>query len=174
MQITNAQATELLTAASKAIYKATARFGRVLSPSDVSDISNTAFVKTLENYSPDRGTIEALMYTVSYTVATDFLRGRNYAGGSKESHLSDLSTEDDEGNTSEVDVEDRAPSALDLMMSGEIDAKLTIALSELTTAQASAIKADLDDDRALSGSERIGKMRAIEAMQSVSYRRARK
>ena len=109
---------------------------------------------------------EAFAYRVAYRIALDFLRGREYAGGSKNHASLDAEVNTDDGSVTIGDlVPCQDPTALDLIMSGEIDAKLAVGLASLTPAQGSAIKADLADERALTGSERIGKMRAIEAMQ---------
>ena len=173
MNLSNADASQMLTSARKAISKVGGTF-RSFTRDEADDLVQTAIVKAIESYDASKGTPGACAYIVARTVATDYLRGRTYAGGNKVAGLSsDGSTSDEDGDSVALDLPDHVPSALDLLISGERTLSVADALAELTAPQREAVRADLADERILTGAERIAKMRAVESIQESVGRKRR-
>ncbi len=162
--LTNSQILEVYKSAEMAVNKYGARFGRKISADDNADLCQATAMKVIETFNPDKGTPGALAYLVAGNLAIDFLRGRSHAGGSKESHIGDMGSDDDEGHSSEYDAPDTAPNALDIMLANERSGKVARALGTLKPHQRAALSADLADERNLTGAERKAKHDAIKAL----------
>jgi DNA-directed RNA polymerase specialized sigma24 family protein len=165
MKISNTEAVQAMVSARKAISKIGASF-RSFTKEESEDLVQTAMIKAIESYDASKGTFGAIAYMVARTVATDYLRGRLYSGGSKLAGLSNDGTSTDEDGTEvQLDLPDYTPSALDLMISSARESEVATALGTLSATERSAISTVLADDRAMTGAERIARQRAIASLQ---------
>ncbi len=167
MKISNTEVVQAMVSARKAISKIGASF-RSFTKEESEDLVQTAMIKAIESYDASKGTFGAIAYMVARTVATDYLRGRLYSGGSKLAGLSNdtitLPTDDD-GSEIQIDLPDYAPSALDMMISSARESEVATALGTLSATERSAISTVLADERAMTGAERIARQRAIASLQ---------
>jgi DNA-directed RNA polymerase specialized sigma24 family protein len=165
MKISNTEATQAMVSARKAISKIGASF-RSFTKDEVDDLVQTSMIKAIESFDTSKGTFGAIAYMVARTVATDYLRGRLYSGGSKLAGLSNDGTSTDEDGTEiQVDLPDHAPTALDMMISSARESEVATALGTLSATERSAISTVLADERAMTGAERIARQRAIASLQ---------
>lgn len=115
---------------------------------------------------------EAFAFTVAYREAMDYLRNAKGKHRADKASLDAPTSSDDDNDQTMVDImPSHTPSALDMLMSGEIQTQVERALPQLSPTLRSVVSTVLADDRALTGAERISKMRAIDEIQgSVSHR----
>ncbi len=150
----------------KAIYKVSARYGRTL-PQDVrDDLSQVAVMKVYEAFNPEAGNVGQLAFVAGVNVATDYLRGKGYAGGTKIVGVE--GTSDDDGNVTEYEVPCMAPSPLAALIMMERQAEIACRIADsLPQAEREAILVSLDDERPMTGGERIGKIRGLDKLKDV-------
>lgn len=153
------------TSAEKAIWKAIGYSkGSRNQANHVADLVQETFVKILINYDPERGKIGGLAYTTAFNLALDFTRGRA-CYGAEHKGVSSLTVTDESGADIAMDIADGSVSARDIMIQSERDENIANAVASLSDAHKRALEVALADDVALSGADRIAKMRAIDALQ---------
>ena len=165
--LTNTQILDVYATAEKALRRTCAQTGWMLNDEDMADLQQQTLEKVIKSYDPARGTEpSALAWRVASNEARDFLRGRASAGAQKrDAREQSMSTEDEDGNVVSLDIADSAPNPLEMLEMRQLDAALTCAISELTPGQASGVAGFLaSDDDAMTGAERIAKMRAVDAL----------
>lgn len=161
---TKAQASEILVAARKGVSSVAGSFGRSFGKADMADLVAETAIRTLERFDASKGTVGGLAYTVARSVATDFLRGRQSAGGSKESALPT------DGETGEIlDIPDECESALDALVGREKSlgqsADLKLMLEALTPAQRKVLEDETDGPE--SGGDRVARCRALKTLRDM-------
>lgn len=111
--------------------------------------------------------VAAYAYTVAYTTAMDYLRGRVHAGATHRNEVVKMDSparhEDSEDLTTFGDLQpDRAPSAFDRIANMQRANLLVDEIEDLSKVQRAALDTWLHSDANLDGKTRINKMRAID------------
>ncbi len=163
--LTRTEATEVIKAAKAAVSRTFSRYGRKASPCHLHDLSADTVVKVMASYDATRGTLASAAYSYAANLAVDFLRGRKYAGGSKDVLVTDSADGDDSGSFIEGHA-DSAPSALASMIRAEKEEQMADALADLKPHELDAIQAGFSGE-VLTGGQRIAKMRAVTKMKEM-------
>lgn len=163
--LTNAQAREVLTAASKGIHAAFRGVGRMCDEDTAMELANDSVCKLLtSNFNPSEGKIEGFAYIIGRNEALDYLRGRVHAGARHRNESSMGVSEDDEGNVRDVEIPSDQPDAFDALAIMERDTWLREEIDCLSPVQRNALLTVMDSDDNIDGKTRINKMRAIDAI----------
>lgn len=165
LTLTNTQAREVLTAATKGIHAAFRGVGRSVDDDTVMELANETIVRLLtSNFDASQGKIEGFAYIIGKNEAIDYLRGRVHAGARHKNESSMMVTEDDEGNVTHVDIAADQPDAFDRLAVMQRDAWLREEIDSLTPSQRNALLTVMDTDDCIDGKTRINKMRAIDTI----------
>jgi DNA-directed RNA polymerase specialized sigma24 family protein len=170
IRISNQDAPGILNTIRKGVSTAFRGCGRTADEDTLSEIANEAFCRILSanTFNPERGTVDGWAYLTGKNVAIDWLRGK-VAAGARHYNETDIGTvEDDDGNAKDIEIPDYGPNAEDQLFLLQREEWLNEEIERLPPAQKQAIMtARLDNDSEnLSGSARINKMRAIDAIVS--------
>jgi DNA-directed RNA polymerase specialized sigma24 family protein len=170
IRISNQDAPKILETIRKGISAAFRGVGRSADDDTHSEIANEAFCRILSatTFDPSKGTVDGWAYLAGKNTALDWLRG-NVSAGARHYNETDIGTvEDDEGNAKDIEIPDYSPSVEDKIFLLQRETWLNDEIEKLPPAQRQAVMtAKLDDDSEnLSGSARINKMRAIDAIVS--------
>lgn len=163
--LTNPQILAAYKTAESAIRKTCARYGWTPSADDIADLQQATCLKVVSLYDETRGEIGAMAWRVAMNETTDYLRGRTSAGAIKRNGNEDsLTGTDDDGHVTTLDIEDTSGNARDMLELRELNAEMASAFASISPSQRDAWEAEFADVT-LSGSQRIAKMRSIEALQ---------
>lgn len=140
--------------ASIAIRRVFARYARALTDEASEDLQQESLVRALGAYNAEAGAFGALVYRTAVNVATDHLRGRAKAGGSKECAINESS--DDDGNTTSVidTLVSHEPTPLAALLHAERQTHVERAVRQLAPSQRNALSVSLADERSMTGAER--------------------
>jgi|HubBroStandDraft_6_1064221.scaffolds.fasta_scaffold350345_2 RNA polymerase sigma factor (sigma-70 family) len=159
--LTKDQVTDLYQTAEKTVHRTCAKYGWHPSPDDLLDIVQTVCVKSIESFNPERGTIGALAWRIATNEVANYLNDHSAHGARTDA----MESTDEDGHMSTMDIPDDSTNAHVMLANAQRDAALKAAIGKLSPAERQAIEVHLDDDRALTGSERIAKMRATDALE---------
>lgn len=161
--LTNAQILAVYGTAEKAIRRTCARYNAQVSEDALADLQQGTLEKLLKSFDASKGSPDQLAWRIAANVATDYLRGRTTAA--IKNNDQSLSVEDDEGTETTLDVADDSGNAFELLAARQLDTAITCALADLTDGQKSGVRGFFaSDEESMTGSERIAKMRAVEAL----------
>lgn len=164
MALSNPQVIAVYDTAAKAIKATFRRFGARCDDDTLADLQQGTLVKVVSKYDADRGTAPgAMAWRVAVNEATDYLRGRSV--GAIRNRDQSLTTEDDDGVESISDIADDSANPFDLLAARQLDAEITRGISNLPDGMKAGIRSFYaSDDEAMSGADRIAKMRAVDAL----------
>jgi DNA-directed RNA polymerase specialized sigma24 family protein len=168
VMISNKDAPKVLETITKGVIRAFTSVGRIVDEDTRNEIANEAFCRILAStsFDPTKGNIMQYSYLAGKNTATEYLRGK-VAAGARHFNETDIgTTEDDEGNTREIEIPDYSNIAENRLFVAQREAWLNEEIASLPPAQRAAIEAvwSADDSENTSGAHRINKMRAIDAI----------
>lgn len=170
MNLTNAQATAALKAATKGINAAFAASGRFVDPDTALDLAQESICNLIASFDPAKATangVDGLAYVIGKREAMDYLRGR-VSGGAQRRHDGEdsITVADEDGNPTDLEIASPWPSAFDQYAALQRDTALNAEISALPESQKRALRATIADEDHSDGANRVAKMRAIDTIVS--------